>query len=1017
MSIQEIRNEIIKENIPQLVKSLTGFKDDDENLKVCESFAWSVLRTYRKISISSHEIKRKIEGIQEKFTAENCAEYAKKFGDLCNVIITHPLCLNHYEFDLNWALVDFFISIAYNPAAVLRKNKHKIKLLEVQSDEQNDNKIYNKKYWQNLLNEDLPPLSTFSSESELSDWSNDEESNANQDETTSPPFAEKTLNETVLIQQKILKCTANIKPPQKVVPYVLYDDSKAKQNVDTLLQDKWWIKNYKTNAASIRSVHPEAHTAEIYEEFLKRNTYLICEPVSTATEYCLLREIIWMFFVPKDCFFFKVKGDSINMREYVTIPSLTVKGLLDYMENKILPHIKMMHRLRTFIESMQENQGKIIPKTVECYAYNVNALLNPVEEDLLNYEKRLMNQQNFDTNTLMNFQYTLRQSLKHLENVFMIHIKVEQNLLKLPPHVASTFVLTRLLKYCQENVSTEKVNIGMSLFLSTFKVYLSIINDCWNLGVLGDWRHEFIGERKDEDDPNLYIRTFNKDEDSSLNIPVNISNVITTSQFYHLMVKYSKEAVYSLNILNDINRITDLHKSHKTIEIDLYEVFINKIITIVKKINSDANNTLKADVTLDTEITTTLDSKASDVERICTSTMQTQLTTSDPFLTFAFSYDDNKPEVISKAASGSQYHNWGALQICQYFNKFPNGLQLNLMVLDALAIVLKTRLNLTNSFLIKLYFEEYCIEIHLQNIRKVFLLESADLMYYFFEKLFTQIESNELWANEYILTSRLDDVINAKLPWMTAMFRVKLAPNYTTFSSKVIKAVDEFLIVYNTPLEIAYIINDKQLEYYNQLMNFLLKVKYAVMTLNNLTFSTADKRMRSLSPFDTIDLTMRRLEMLRLWMMYAVQNIQNYLMTTVLSSENQNFDTQLKECKNLTEIKDLHKNYINIIIERCFLTNKLKHLKLGIEQLLHMVLIVKLDWADCIKQLNRKHPLAEDVDENLQQSRYNIQIDELEITYIRIHQYIADSLHNEVYLNQNNYLSGLDSAFCTSVPY
>ena len=42
-------------------------QDDEENLQKAEQFAWSILRGYKSVSVNSHEIRRKIDGMKEKF--------------------------------------------------------------------------------------------------------------------------------------------------------------------------------------------------------------------------------------------------------------------------------------------------------------------------------------------------------------------------------------------------------------------------------------------------------------------------------------------------------------------------------------------------------------------------------------------------------------------------------------------------------------------------------------------------------------------------------------------------------------------------------------------------------------------------------------------------------------------------------------------------------------------------------------------------------------------------------------
>lgn len=134
----------------------------------CVHFGWNIIRNHRNLSTNSHDVRRKIEGIQERFCAENCPEYAAYLGRLCDEVVKHPLCVDHYEVDVHWSLLDFLFVLAYNPTGALRKNKHNIEIkpavCEVVKDEDEE-----KTYWQNILKEDFIPIpKTSNSDSELS---------------------------------------------------------------------------------------------------------------------------------------------------------------------------------------------------------------------------------------------------------------------------------------------------------------------------------------------------------------------------------------------------------------------------------------------------------------------------------------------------------------------------------------------------------------------------------------------------------------------------------------------------------------------------------------------------------------------------------------------------------------------------------------------------------------------------------------------------------------------------------
>lgn len=159
---QEIRNEIIRQNLPQLIKNITGFTEsnDAENMRRCELFAWGIIKNHRNLSTNSHEIRRKIEAIQEKFTVDNQADVSDHLKILCLSIAEHPLCQKHYEVDVGWSIIDFLLSLAYNPTTHLRKNKHKIDFSiteeedDIEEPSQQEREMFKKLLQEDFINTD-----------------------------------------------------------------------------------------------------------------------------------------------------------------------------------------------------------------------------------------------------------------------------------------------------------------------------------------------------------------------------------------------------------------------------------------------------------------------------------------------------------------------------------------------------------------------------------------------------------------------------------------------------------------------------------------------------------------------------------------------------------------------------------------------------------------------------------------------------------------------------------------------
>lgn len=529
-----------------------------------------------------------------------------------------------------------------------------------------------------------------------------------------------------------------------------------------------------------------------------------------------------------------------------------------------------------------------------------------------------------------------------------------------------------------------------------------------------------------------------------------VSKMITENSFFQLLLEHSLEAGCTLNLLYEINRIGELRSACDAIEDKLYSIFIEdvlKYVHVLQKQITEAAREAKENERLEIEDVgmcnnvDEVDELGSDKDVNETSVQDTsndcnegdqilkKLTTNDDFLLLAFTMNmdltdteqtsGDQCDVPTKNATKNEETT--ALEIFEQFQESKNILPLEEVILNALSRILKRRIAFANSFVMRLYREEFDILKHLQNIRKIYLLEASDIMYQFYSKLFKQIESGEDWANAFLLTSQLDDIICAKFPDMSSLFRIEIHSSFRTHTVRVHDAVAILSLSYNLSTELAHMITPADLDAYNNVFIFLLKVKWGLTTLENLQFPRAHKRRRPYAPYEMADLLMRRLEQLRFWMIFAMQSVHFHLMTHVLQSMGEQLDEKIIKCTNLKEMVAVHRSYMNTVCEHCFLAESCHSINVGVDQLLNLIYILRMEWNSCVKyiEIKRNPWAAVDFNESSDDVDYiaHTQIDAMELTYIRCHQYMATKLSNGVYIENNAFLLGLSTAFNTSMPY
>lgn len=157
-----------------------------------------------------------------------------------------------------------------------------------------------------------------------------------------------------------------------------------------------------------------------------------------------------------------------------------------------------------------------------------------------------------------------------------------------------------------------------------------------------------------------------------------------------------------------------------------------------------------------------------------------------------------------------------------------------------------------------------------------------------------------------------------------------------------------------------------------------------------------------------IDFTIKRLALVRNWVIYSIQCIHAHLMTFVIQSMGQQLIKKLEKAECLREIIELHDTYIQTIYENCFRRTKDSSIRRGIEQLLNLVVILHDEWQniESLQMLEHQGEIEADVvDQHSNASSSNsfnlsaavTQAANVEATYINCHCYIAEMLSAEVY--------------------
>lgn len=189
-----------------------------------------------------------------------------------------------------------------------------------------------------------------------------------------------------------------------------------------------------------------------------------------------------------------------------------------------------------------------------------------------------------------------------------------------------------------------------------------------------------------------------------------------------------------------------------------------------------------------------------------------------------------------------------------------------------------------------------------------------------------------------------------------------------------------------------------------------MKVKWAVWTLDNLKFPVQYKRRVAYAPVTPIELILRRLMLVRTWIFYLVNCLHSHLIHFVITNLDLQLKTLIEKARNLSQIIKAHEGFVSTAFGDCFLKESDIAIQGHIRQLLKLVSIVRDEWQNLTVIMEmEKH---DDMHEFLLTS--NIQ--ELEETYIALHQAFASTLEKEVYRRGRRHLAELHAAYSCSIP-
>lgn len=706
--------------------------------------------------------------------------------------ITHDLAVNHYEKDVMFSVLNLLTNLAYDPI-----NNLKEKLLSGQEIitfkpiPARGPTLASDTFISSLLKDNFK-LQRHDTDSDLSEWTDSEDEGVDEEQRELTD----DKNETSPANFKI---ASSLSPPKRpVVIKTVKIENSAKWLLKNI-QHSWWSEGI--TSVDITSSHPTANFCTLWQKHLcdKSLGFIKPRPLSLITEYCLLREIFWMFHNPVDCKFFKINENEIILQPNVTLPSTMPESLHNFLAD-ILRSINLMWNLKS--QCRKADQSSTVTHTMETYFNAIRKILDDIQEFILEEEATVKEQQ--VTYTVLILHNKLRPHAKMLEMLWSIHSNSTLSEDKFPPHVCATHLLASLNNHVKTSCSKEKKNLAIKLLISCLGTYLEIFEIWWTEARLDDLKQEFLMERvKENDFDMIQPRLLVKCKDKSFYLNDSVSKTIRKDSIIEAMLRYSKKAGFTMNIISKLDRIHEMRQIVND-SASLYVEFVKRIREEIKKFSQ-----IKA-VENEKIEPKQVDKKLQRNRKLVEDIKSGMLANDEHLLLLSFESTFNQlTKDNSKCQEAEEEDLYKVLNKATEFLLLP----LERSIQQILNELLDKKISIAERFVMNIYLHEYQVDHHLQEIRKVFFIESHELTTFFCLKLFPQMDADEsAWANPYLLTVALNDAINSRQQG-SLMFSVEVGMG---LHRSVLDSVDDIALYYNVNKSLEIVFTPQVMKKYNE---------------------------------------------------------------------------------------------------------------------------------------------------------------------------------------------------------
>ncbi|GFU16864.1 gamma-tubulin complex component 5 [Nephila pilipes] len=935
-----------RSDLVKLIKSVTGFDETEENFQICLNFAESNLQYHSYVDVNSHAVKHKISRLHEKLLFQSDLVKAGTFKSVTSKLIDFFESKNDTEKEGGFRVLSLILFLWNSCESDVNEKSSSFSLPE------NDSRNFD---WTSYLQEDDLKYDAFSddtSEFSQSDQSSVNDFPSNEDsleDLPDAPLRPPTRDDSGLgISPDSCSGTSQHFHAHLASHESLPCTSKRERNPLTFYL-YWNSKFQKSYGSSPYNLMTMNFTKVLNDHMNNQNSFSLTEKKVVVHERNVIKEVLWMLCGVKSLFIAYWDGQKFEPNAQIHLTNLTSKTLyivlMEFCKYATKQAVLQDFFCKTLLDASQHC------RTYKAYIESMQEVLQKARNSVSSLDARL--RKGDEIFTLLNLQNEMKPIFLEIDFLYNIHIDVEFSVKEMqePLHKAcgTLNILWKFLHYCslQSGLqNTTLVKIMLNIFLKTCKPYFAFLEELMILGTFRDPYEEFLIKREDKSPAD---ETFWESGYSLHILPHHLEKDFFLKPFVNDILCAGKSA----EILNTIyvSRREESFRA-EAVKGNLYLKFISIVQKLMCK---QTRNSLS-------NVTKNLDDKEEECEP------------KDPLLeqslfdfnssTAQFFYADLNPAYRQVSLKEREHLYTEQYESTQKLLKElePTRLKpLHLYIEKAVNTCMEIAYYPVCRRLIETLKEDHHIVIHLNVMRKYFLMESGDLMFSFYSEIFQKIFYNERYMDVSFLYSALQNSISE-----SEENSEKLCIFLNTHNSEInftqpLTHLNALQLSYEVDWPVSIMLGPRVQTEYCQIFSFLLQIKGAKYLLDNLYCTSLYKNLpqkhsKLVKALQQTKLPRQQKEhgmyLLRMKLMFFVNGFHNYIMTRILHSFGIEFMEALENSRTVDDMITAHARYLKSLQERCLLDRRLSFIKEQIFQVLQLCHTFQQFWIKGIQHVS-----------------------------------------------------------------